>query len=350
MAKINLDTHFNDPIKEWTARKHLLITRYVVPAAMMMKSIRGKREVALIDGFAGPNSYDGEVKGSTVIMVEAAKNVIEKGASATVYACEEDSDRYKVLTTVLADAIRDGILIAYNSKHHAKVEEIQKSIGSKPAIVFLDPQCPSELTLAGDLKPWTERKSTDILGVFMGGGACRACAQGVLNGQGKEKMEASLGENWRTATTLEAAYEVYESAIGPLKRHFGLYRLRKQEPKTDAYGIFGLSDSPNAMALLSDAVAKDWGVLMQIDASKTTPSLFDYLPEELGEQDSFTSLLELSRPILKTQRQIKGRELAHAIFAGENGKKAFGQYQWSDYTKAANHVRDEFEKKMAVSN
>lgn len=110
MPKKNLEEHFAAGRREWTERKHALLARYVVPGAMKIKETSPSKRVALIDGYAGPNEYAGDVAGSTVTMVEAARKVIAAGGQAQVYAFEPDGSRYDRLCRNLESAIRDGIL------------------------------------------------------------------------------------------------------------------------------------------------------------------------------------------------------------------------------------------------
>jgi len=135
MPRKNIDEHFEEERPEWTKRKHDLLARYVVPAAMKMR--KGTGEVALIDGYAGANSYGAESTGSTVIMVGAAKAVNAQGDKAKVYACEPDKGRFKTMCTNLASEIDTGVLLARNSSHSQELDSIRNEIGNIPAILRL---------------------------------------------------------------------------------------------------------------------------------------------------------------------------------------------------------------------
>jgi three-Cys-motif partner protein len=337
------DQFAKDP-SEWTLRKHALAGRYMVPAAMKMKDITRKSmgvgRIALIDGYAGPNKYKDTVRGSTKIMVEAARKVRAQGSEATVYACEHDPDHPELhdqLRENLADAIAEGILKTYPLPHAEAIPLIQAEIGDMPALVFLDPQTVEQMTLADDIRPWATRARTDVLGIFMGGQACRVCPQktkGSIDAQ--RRAEAALGAKWREASTIERAYEVFFAEITTLKQFAALYRLRKQEPKSDAYGVFGLSDSPDGFWLLSDAVAKDWGTLKEFDASKASDTLFTAVDREEEETESFEQLVELVRPIVLESSSLRSDPLGIEMFRrGVGIQEAFGRYTGPDFTNAA---------------
>ncbi|MGV3617850.1 MAG: three-Cys-motif partner protein TcmP [Fimbriimonas sp.] len=332
MPKSDINDHFSGPRPEWTARKHALAGRYFVPAAMKMKTINGS--VALIDGFAGPNCYSGEITGSTVIMVEAARKVVAQGARAKVYACEPNEERFQALTRNLKEPIDSGLLDAFNTTHAQAVPQIKREIGDAAALVFLDPQTAAEMTLAGDIGPWASRRSTDILGVFMGGDACRVCASLLATNPDSTTMQESLGDAWTSAVTEDAAYQVFMQVLRGRKRFGGLYRLRKQEPKKCAYGIFGLSDSAHGMWLLSEAIAKDWGVLKGYDASRRTPSLFDDVEAEQESEEALSALVSVCKPFIERDASLRGDDLGIEVFKS-GFVDTFGKYVAADYTRAA---------------
>ena len=340
MPKSNLNEYFDQERPEWTERKHALAARYFVPAAMKMKTINGK--VALIDGFAGPNSYGGEVKGSTVIMVEAAKKLRAQGAESKVYACESDPERCESLKLNLREAIDHGFLEVFSTNHAVAVPTIKSKIGDSAALVFLDPQTASEMALEGDIFPWARRKATDVLGVFMGGDACRVCASLISTGSNSEAMLKSLGSEWRDATTESTAYKTFFKAISGKKQYSAIYRLRKQEPKKLAYGIFAMSDSVHGLWLMSDAVAKDWGVLKSHDQAKQEPSLFAEIEEEDQTAAFVEALIAVCRPVLAQNPKLRGAELGIAVMKNPQSlPKVYGRYTGSDFSKAARAILTE---------
>lgn len=339
MPRRDLDEHFEEERPEWTKRKHDLLARYVVPAAMKMR--KGGGAVALIDGYAGANAYGAEATGSTVIMVEAAKRVRKQGDDATVYACELDSGRYKAMCSNLAGEISTGLLKAFNEPHEKALPSIQRELGSKPAVVFLDPQTVTQMTLDADVLPWVARPNTDILGVFMAGQACRCCGQ-VLSAGKTQKVapELYLGSDWQSGTTEDGAFNSFFAALGDKKRFKGMYRLRKLEPLRYAYGIFGLSDHADGIWLLSNAVAKDYGVLEDFDYRKEKEtSLFAEDDRESRQRASFENLVAIAEATIRQNPSLRGADLASHLFDHGIGlEELFGKYQERDFTTAAYHV------------
>ncbi|MDI9639414.1 three-Cys-motif partner protein TcmP [Kamptonema cortianum] len=339
MPRKNLDEHFEEERPEWTKRKHDLLARYVVPASRKMRKCGGA--VALIDGYAGANAYGAEATGSTVIMVGAAKQIRLKGGEVNVYACEPDSGRYEAMCSNLADEISIGLLKAYNEPHMTALPKIQSEIGAKPAVVFLDPQTVTQMTLESDVLPWVDRAKTDILGVFMAGQACRCCAQVVKGGMTqKVPPEAYLGSTWQKGTTEDGAFNSFFDALGERKRFKGMYRLRKLEQLRVAYGIFGLSDHADGIWLLSNAVAKDYGLLKDFDYQKEKEtSLFADDERESRQRASFERLVKIAETTIRQNPSLRGADLASHLFNHGIGiNELFGNYEERDFTTAVYHV------------
>ncbi|HWD41305.1 MAG TPA: three-Cys-motif partner protein TcmP [Fimbriimonas sp.] len=339
MPRRNIDEHFDEERPEWTKRKHDLLSRYVVPAAMKMRKRCGS--IALVDGYAGSNAYGAEVTGSTIIISNAAKAVREQGDEAIVYACEPDPGRYKAMCTVLSAEIQNGTLKALNSSHDQALPTLLKETGSTPTIVFLDPHTVTQMTLEHDVLPWVRRSNTDILGVFMAGQACRCCGQLVNAGTRQRVAPAAyLGKHWQLGKTEEGAFNSFFDALGEEKRFKGMYRLRKAEPLRYAYGIFGLSDHADGFWLLSNAVAKDYGVLEDFDYRKEKgTSLFADDERQIRQRASFETLVRIAESTIRDLPELRGADLASHLFdLGIGIKELFGMYEERDYTTAVYHV------------
>jgi three-Cys-motif partner protein len=341
MPRSDLDQHFRDERPEWTERKHRLLERIVIPAAEKMKRITGC--LALVDGYAGPNTYGRTVQGSTTILAAAARRLADRDFPVKVFACEPIRERFDQLVQNLAPQVESGLLTAYNHSHAEALPAILQEIETWPAIVFLDPHGPKDLQLEADLLPWLRRPKTDVLGVFMGNAAARACAEAAGrtgSAASRKTAEAILGPHWREATTEAEAYRVLLNEISGRKRFVGLYPLRKKETLHRAYAVFGASDSEHGFHLLSDAVARDWGALADFDFSRKEPTLFSDIDKEDEQQADFDRLVELVQPVLQREPTLTGQKLALALYRHLPRLDAvFGRYKESDYTKAAQACR-----------
>jgi three-Cys-motif partner protein len=341
MPRRDLNDHFGEERPEWTERKHLLLERIVIPSAEKMKRIR--RCLALVDGYAGPNTYGGTVQGSTAILTAAASRLLEKDYPVRVFACEPVPERFDQLVRNLEPYVKSRLLTPYPCSHADALPLILEEIDDWPAFVFLDPHGPKDLQLQGDLLPWLNRKYTDVLGVFMGNAAARACAEAcspTASETSRRTAEAILGPRWRGGTTEMDAYRVFLDEIGRCKRYLGLYPLRKKETRHRAYAVFGASDSEHGFHLLSDAVARDWGALKDFDFSRKERNLFSDIKKEDEQRADFERLIELVQPIVQRDWTLTGQKLALAVYrSAAKLDDLFGRYIESDYTKAARECR-----------
>lgn len=246
-----------------------------------------------------------------------------------------DGKRFDKLCDNLASFIDSGVLKPYPFEHHVALPSILKLAGDGPAIVFLDPHGPTDMRLERDLRPWAIRERTDVLGTFMGNGTARICAEALASPRPHGSRSAAknvLGEGWQHVQGEDSAYEEFESIIRKLKSYAGLYRLRKQDVKADAYGIFGLSDSIHGYHLLSNAVAKDWGALREVDQRNQTGSLF----HEEDDQQIMRVIDDAVRPVVALNSRLRSDDLAREVL--NSRPDLFGRYTDSDYTKAAKRV------------
>ncbi len=313
-----------------------MLERYVVAAAMKL-SRHGR--VALVDGYAGANAYGTEIVGSTHIMCAAAKRVGER-AWVRVYACEPDPKRFAALEANLRKEVSTGLLRALRSTHAEANAYILAEIGDAAAIVFLDPHTVTQLTLEDDIWPWSLRPKTDVLGVFMASHAARCCAGFLAGSTQAVHPQKYLGVSWQAGKSEDGAYRAFFEGLGDHKRFKGLYRLRKQAQRRDAYGIFGLSDHSDGYWLLSNAVAKDFGALRDFDLSKLkTTNLFAELEREDEEAVAFESLTTLAAPIIRANPSLRGARLASTLFdQGIGITELFGRFTERDFTTAAYHI------------
>lgn len=336
MPKVPTELLFTEE-REWTNRKHEILRRIAVPTAEKMKLL-GPRMV-FVDGYAGANRYQGEIRGSTVIFVEAARRVQRQGKTAVVHACEPSSTFAQSTRSALHDAVHDQTLIIHESTHERSLPEIIADAGKDPALVFLNPQAASELSFKEDIAPWIGRDKTDLLGVFHSTQCARICAAALEPNSPKatkERAERIAGENWREADSEDRACELFLALLSSTGKLVGLYKLRKRDSNQLAYAFFGVSGSKHGLKLLSDAIARDFGLLHKHDAESGTPSLFSESDEEqhLAALEAAIERLVFSHPTANGQTIM---EEAHGD--PEVIPAVFGAYKEKEYTLATKRIR-----------
>lgn len=194
------------------------------------------------------------------------------------------------------------------------------------------------MSLQKDIRIYCCRPQTDILGIFHAQNAARDAARLTKDANARSTVHPReyLGDDWSRATSKETAENVFFREISQCKKFSGMYGIRKRDRYMDAYAIFGLSDSVHGIHLLSDAIAKDFGLIVEHDVKEKGPSLF----ADVDAKEAFDALVEIVRPVIESSGYKTGQELAIAVLreAG-NLEKVFGRYTEKDYTKAARIIR-----------
>ncbi len=324
--------------KEWTARKHRVLGQYVKVA--IAKLSRLKQPIALVDGYAGANKYGDEEIGSTRIMLEQARNAIDKyGWDVRVYACEPDPETFLQLEENLRDHIQSGLLRTFNKKHSDCVSQIQQEIQGFSTVVFLDPNAPSQMTVLDDILPWAQRPVTDILGLYFGGPAARI-ARGALKTEGaRETAKKIFDDEWQNISSQDEAFDHFFKAIERLKKYAGLYKVREIRSTRIVYGIFGLSDNHHGYWLLSDAVARDFAIIRQHDQKDTTLNMFAHDADYSDDAREFAEIKELIRQIVEKNPTLTGEDIALEVLKQKIGvEKIFGKYLGRDFTRMRNEI------------
>lgn len=322
---------FDSQRKEWTERKHRILTHYITVA--LAKLSRISKQILLVDGFAGANQYSETVQGSTLIMANAAANV--KNAEVTVAACEADAQTFSDLNKNLIDHIAAGRVVTFFGRHADHVEELLGMAGTGAAVVFLDP--PGSLdsfSISEDLDPWCRRQGpTDVLGLFFPLQVMRAIAgQDFPNKE--ERLQAVLGDCNLKEATVDQVAEAFSEGIERKKKFYGSYAVFKKEPKALAYVIYGLSDSAHGFALLSDAVARDHSELEVYRNRDETLDLFDEDPAISLKAQLREELTEHAMQMLRDQPSISTKDLARELLASSSSRgRYFGRFTEKQFTQ-----------------
>lgn len=82
---------FFTELKEWSARKHALLTNYLKGFTRILGGSKGV--VYYVDGFAGPGLYSKNDKGSPILAAEYAQSLVNKAYTLQCINVEAD-DKY----------------------------------------------------------------------------------------------------------------------------------------------------------------------------------------------------------------------------------------------------------------
>ena len=160
-----MPSHFDQRRKNWSARKHAILTRYLGVFSTALSRMARDRPIWYVDGYAGAGYYrdmtDPNHEAEPGSPVLAARIAAEKAIDLRCLNVEEDSDTFDSLRASTAE-YPDVINMNGNFCH--LVESILQTIGHSPALFFLDPFGTQELPMEGVIEQISRRQSeTDIL-------------------------------------------------------------------------------------------------------------------------------------------------------------------------------------------
>lgn len=124
-------------LKEWSARKLVIIEKYIGGFSRILGS--KSKEIYYVDGFAGKGVYDGGEKGSPVLAAEAAQR-FQQANSAFTLRCinvERDPNNY---TDLCRETQKFGGLVRnYEGTFEDNIGNILPQTKNTPAVFFIDP-------------------------------------------------------------------------------------------------------------------------------------------------------------------------------------------------------------------
>jgi len=128
--------------REHTAVKHEILRKYLGAWVRILGKYHPR--ICYFDGFAGRGEYTDGTRGSPVIAIEIAGDLVKQGSASQV-ACvfiEKDPDNYENLESVIVQCDCSGLKIHMFQNEFAEViQEILEKIGGRlvPSFFFIDP-------------------------------------------------------------------------------------------------------------------------------------------------------------------------------------------------------------------
>lgn len=184
--------------KDWSRRKHLVLSYYLKPAAPKLRHISPDGRVIILDGYAGRGIYDDQAAGSPIYTGNLTEECRQwtNPVNLLVRNVEADIANFRELEKQTQKWVNLDYVTNYNSTYQEALPVILKEAGKAPLFAFLDPFSPKQLSL-NDLAPLLNRKAiTELLIVFFTPAVyrqIRALLPTARTSQSlREKLEASL--------------------------------------------------------------------------------------------------------------------------------------------------------------
>lgn len=128
---------FFSDLKEWSARKLVIIEKYISGFSRILGS--KSKEIYYVDGFAGKGIYDGGEKGSPVLAAESAQRFQQSNSPFTLRCINVERDHNNYADLCAETQKFGGLVKNYEGTFEDNIESILLQIKNIPTVFFIDP-------------------------------------------------------------------------------------------------------------------------------------------------------------------------------------------------------------------
>jgi len=264
--------HFFEGVKDHSQIKLRAFQRYLKPWATMVGSPRNVHRVWIVDGFAGPGTYRNGDKGSPVLALELADELVQSTTSYKI-ACilvEKSRANFRQLQR-LPHQFRAIEVFAEIGSFWDRTETILSQVRDEPVLLFIDPFGLGDLDFERLVGFCTRLSKVDLMVNLASPAAAR-----LAPNHSALIDRAVGGAGWNVETITETFCRRLESragflravplpvtaAMGELKyvlvlaaKHRSAYRLWNDEIATSERDILNGGDQAEIGTMIRDAMA-----------------------------------------------------------------------------------------------
>lgn len=292
------EDEFFEGKRPWSVIKDRVLSSYMSPYLAKVKSL--KKQILLIDGFAGPGVFEKGEPGSPLIMCQAAEKYAKGNYRAFFF--NKEPDYHEKLISILDKQGWLGAATPIFGDTTKLLPQIPNLLRDQTVFLYLDPfgptGCPYSL-----IEPFLTRNnsySTEIVIMMHMPIAHRLAARNVVaEGRADEPLiqryhqtmnEIFGGDYWKPImfasdrSAEEREFQLIDAYRAKLAAHLsytGCCPVREGEHKRIKYFIVFASRHPDAMLLMHDAMIKAYFERMHEDAYAGT----------LFEENSWSDML-----------------------------------------------------------
>jgi len=324
---------------------------YLKKVAMLKKSI------LLVDGFAGPGTFEDGTSGSPLIMCEQAEhNVADNYVAVFV---NKEKKHHNTLEQTLAEYIKKGAAFPILGKAQDLLKQIQSIAEDATLFVYIDPfglkGC--EFDTVASILGRGQSLSTEILvNISMPTlhrlSAHDAVAQGRGESQQVKWRHALLtrvlgGDYWKEpmlnnelspSQKEELVMEQYLNKLRGLLPYAGSCPVRETKTSRVKYYVTFCSRHPDAMVLMNDIMLDAYNAYMYEREKESIPLFAETMPDwkDLHGKDVHLELKEKIDKLISSQPGFTRPRFWETIVNTD-----FMKYRRSELNKAIDELMDE---------
>ena len=269
--EMSMESEFFKEKRPWSKIKDKVIGDYLVPYLWKVSKLR--RQVIIVDAFAGQGAFENGTGGSPLIICETAEKHIPDQYLA-IFVNRDRTSHQKLETALRGYVDGEKALVIYGNAQDL-LEELSNVVGDATLLIYLDPfglrGCEFEL-----LEPYLGREtrfSTEvIINISMPTihrlSTFRAISEGRITSTTKklnQRLSQVLGGDywqeimWGTLPPAKKEQKVVEKYVGLLKKYLpyaGSCPVREKRSKRIKYYIIFCSRHKDALLLMNDIMCK----------------------------------------------------------------------------------------------
>lgn len=297
------EAKFWEAQKDWSRRKHLVLSYYLKPAAPKLRKASPDGRVFILDGFAGRGAYGDNLAGSPIHTGQLTDECRcwNNPVDLFVRNVEPDPGNFVELEKRTKSWVNKGHVRNLQGTFQEQLPQVLAEAGESPLFAFLDPFKPKQLSF-DDFAPLLDRPAiTEICIVFFTPAIVRQvralAPTARTSANMRAKLEQSLtrvfgGTLWRKLLVLPTVQvenvlgcftEAIAAKASAVPRHIcfiGWKAIEARQNVSLKYHIVFFTRHPEGVKLMNDAFFKE-----TVDLKQHTTKLDRLTPQEQGAFD-----------------------------------------------------------------
>jgi three-Cys-motif partner protein len=284
------EPEFWETAKDWSKRKHLIVSYYLKPATAKLRAASPDGRVIILDGFAGKGQYDDEWPGSPILMGRLADQCHSwsNPIDLRIFNIETGKENFRELERHTAPWVERGVIQNLEGTFQRWLPFVLKETARSPLFAFLDPFRPTDLLFSHFLPLLKRQAITELCFVFHTPLVARWIysirPDARTSEQTKQSSRASLNEVFgsnRWETLLAGSELDADAVVGcfgeellaqslRVRTFVGAHPIRERYGGALKYHIVFLTRNPHGVRLMNDAF---WKEVHRVYGESATPQL-----------------------------------------------------------------------------
>lgn len=349
---------FFQKIKPWSKRKHRLLSKYLRPFSAKVAKTTTDREIYCIDGFAGGAKYDDGTEGSPLLIARFSDECARWANPVLLRLINVEPDKdnegiFESLEAATKPWVERDVVLNIRSEFHSALPCILKTINSRPALFFIDPLLPTQVTFS-HLEPVLKRRAvTELIINFDTDGLHRIARAAVSPNTNPKVAETDLNlvnsivgsSNWlqrfrtENLSTEDGEGQLLHEYIDNIRIHdyeVVAYKIRESLTSRPQYHFVYCTRHRDGVALMNDFLREEEDLLYGEHVEHRLPLFSEEAAIDAVIDERRHTLRVILELFLAQNASITRGEIKHRLIPVN-----FGQFHCKHYNSVIQDLLDE---------